>query len=248
MKRCGSMEDKQACKKENMKKGGIKVSKTVLKSLLILLISVLLTCEAGAQSTQVVPLKSGWNLISAPLNLAVWELGNESEAGNPLNVTPANCLSSIYRYNTTTGLFEKSDHFDDWGWWPATGSESFTKLEPGRGYWVMAKSDCNLTFTGTEPSDLNIALNKGWNLIGWYSISEALLGEEATVGNPLNVTPENSLTSIYRYSTASGQFEKSDHFDDWGWWPATGSENFTKLEPGRGYWVMAKNDCVWRGR
>ena len=77
-------------------------------------------------------------------------------------------------------------------------------------------------------------------------MEEALLGEESVVGDPLNVTPRNSLTSIYRYNSSSGLFEKCDHFDNWGWWPATSSESFTKLEPGRGYWVMAKNDCVWR--
>lgn len=110
----------------------------------------------------------------------------------------------------------------------------------------MAKNDCNMTFTGTAPSDLDITLNKSWNLIGWYSMQEALLGEESAVGDPLNATPKNSLTSIYRYNSSTSLFEKSDHFDDWGWWPATGSESFTILEPGRGYWVMAKNDCVWR--
>jgi len=61
-----------------------------------------------------------------------------------------------------------------------------------------------------------------------------------------HVKIQRGLTSIYRYNTTSGLFEKCDHFDNWGWWPATGSESFTKLEPGRGYWVMAKNDCVWR--
>ena len=205
-----------------------------------------ITKEVKVSSIISLPLAKGWNLISVPLNLTTWELGEEAVVGDPLNVTPKNSLTSIYRYNTTSGLFEKCDHFDNWGWWPATGSENFTKLEPGRGYWVMAKNDCNLTFTGTAPSDINVTLNLGWNLVGWYSMEEALLGEESVVGDPLNVTPRNSLTSIYRYNSSSGLFEKCDHFDDWGWWPATGSESFTKLEPGRGYWVMAKNDCVWR--
>lgn len=193
-----------------------------------------------------IPLTKGWNLISVPLNLTSWDLGEESVVGDPLNVTPKNSLASIYRYNTTSDLFEKCDHFDDWGWWQATGSESFAELEPGRGYWVMAKSECNLTFTGTPPSELNVALDTGWNLIGRYAMAEALLGQESVVGDPLNVTPKNSLSSIYMYNCSTGIFEKCDHFDDWGWWPATGSESFTELEPGRGYWVMAKNDCVWR--
>jgi parallel beta-helix repeat protein len=200
----------------------------------------------SAPTPYTISLKSGWNLISVPLDLTTWILGDESAVGNPLNVTPANCLSSIYRYNTTSALFEKSDHFTDWGWYPATGSESFTALEPGRGYWVMAQQDCSLTFTGAAPSHLDIPLYTGWNLIGWYSINEAPLGEEAAAGNPLNVTPANSLTSIYRYNTASALFEKSDHFDDWGWWSATGSESFTEIEPGKGYWVNAKNVAVWR--
>ena len=191
-----------------------------------------------------IPLTKGWNLISVPLNLTSWELGDESIVGDPLNITPKNSITSIYKYNTTSGLFEKCDHFDNWGWWPATGSESFTALESGSGYWVMTQQDCSLTFTGTAPSDLDVPLDAGWNLIGWYSMNEGALGNESEVGNPLNVTPSNSLTSIYRYNTTSALFEKSDHFDDWGWWPATGSENFAKLEPGRGYWVMAQNDAM----
>jgi len=193
-----------------------------------------------------IDLNLGWNLISVPLNLISWVLGEEAAVGEPLNVTPKNSLTSIYRYNTSTALFEKCDYFDDWGWWPATGSESFTELEPGRGYWVMAKNDCDLTFTGTEAYDIDVTLATDWNLIGWYSLEEALLGEEAVAGNPLDVTPTNSLTSIYRYNSSTELFEKCDHFDDWGWWPATGSGGFTELEPGRGYWVMAEHACVWR--
>jgi serine protease AprX len=201
--------------------------------------------KASSEDSISVHLHTGWNLISVPLELPTWELGEEDVVGNPLNVTPKNSLSSIYRYNATTGLFEKCDHFDDVGWWAATGSESFTKLEPGRGYWVMAKQDCDLTFTGTNPDDLNVGLDAGWNLVGWYSTYSALLGEEAVVKDPLNVTPKNSLSSIYQYNATTGLFEKCDHFDDVGWWAATGSESFTKLEPGRGYWVMAKNNCEW---
>ena len=101
-----------------------------------------ISLAAPALKTCTTSLTTGWNLISAPLNLTTWELGEEAVVGDPLNVTPKNSLTSIYRYNATSGLFKKCDHFDDWGWWPATGSESFTKLEPGRGYWVMAKNDC----------------------------------------------------------------------------------------------------------
>jgi hypothetical protein len=109
----------------------------------------------------------------------------------------------------------------------------------------MADGDCDLTFTGTAPSDLDISLDADWNCIGWYSTSKAQLGNKSLVGDPLNITPENSLTSIYRYNTTSKSFEKCTHYAGWGWEPATESESFTELESGRGYWVMAEGDCVW---
>ena len=199
----------------------------------------------GTTIQLVISLNSGWNLISAPLNLNIWELGEEAAVGDPLNVTPENSLTSIYRYNTTSGSFEKCTHYADWGWAPATGSKSFTELEPGRGYWVMAENDCDLTFTGIAPSDLDVPLDADWNCIGWYLTSAAELGEEAAVGNPLSIVPENSLTSIYRYNTTSELFEKCTHYAGWGWAPATGSEGFTELEPGRGYWAWAEDNCVW---
>ncbi|MCE8425605.1 MAG: hypothetical protein J5U17_07500 [Candidatus Methanoperedens sp.] len=195
--------------------------------------------------TFTISLKSGWNLISIPLNLTTWILGDESAVGNPLNVTPTNCLSSIYRYNSTSKLFEKSDHISNWGWWPAAGPVKFIELEPGRGYWVMAQQDFILTFTGTAPSDRDVHMASGWNLIGWYSMNEAALGEESVVGDPLNVTTRNSLTSIYQFNSTSDLFEKFDHIADWGWWPAPGPVRFAEMEPGRGYRVNAKNDAFF---
>jgi len=195
----------------------------------------------GGQTTYSIPLHTGWNLISVPLNLNTWELGEESVVGDPLNVTPENSLAAIYRYDNQSESFEMCIHYVDWGWYPET--ESFTELEPGRGYWLWAENDCTLTFTGTAPSDLDVSLDSGWNCVGWYSTSVAELGEGSMVDDPLNVTPENSLAAIYRYDNPSESFEMCIHYVDWGWYPATAS--FTELEPGRGYWLWAENDCLW---
>jgi uncharacterized repeat protein (TIGR01451 family) len=202
-------------------------------------------CEETQLCGHPVPIISGWNLISAPMNLNTWELGQESIVGDPLNVTPKNSLASIYRYNTTSELFEMCIHHEDWGWDTAIGSESFTELEPGRGYWVVADNGCTLTFTGTAPSDMDISLNAGWNCVGWYSTYVAELGQESLVVDPFDVTPDNSLASVYMYNTTSKSFEMCIHHEDWGWDTAIGSESFTELEPGKGYWVMADNDCEW---
>ena len=65
------------------------------------------------------------------------------------------------------------------------------------------KNDCDVTFTGIATFDIDASLATDWNLIGWYSAVEAILGEESVVGNPLDVTPTNSLTSVYRYKRLS---------------------------------------------
>ena len=102
-------------------------------------ITIFGSCDSEKYTT---PLKSGWNMISVPLNLTNWEPGEEAVIGDPSDVAPKNNLSSIYRCTSMSGSFEKCDHFGDWEWYPATGSEDFTGLEPGSGYYVIAKNEC----------------------------------------------------------------------------------------------------------
>jgi hypothetical protein len=113
------------------------------------------------------------------------------------------------------------------------------------GEYEITAEGVNTTLNVTAPSTCNISLTAGWILISVHlNRSSRVLGEEATVGDILCVTQNNSLTSIYRYNTTTVLFDKCDHLDDWGWWPATGSENFTELGQGRGYWVWANSGCV----
>ena len=199
------------------------------------------------------PIDENWNLVSMPLNLSILALGDESTAGNPLVVTPADSLVALWRWNATSQGFQKSDHIADYGWSPASGSESFTALEADRGYWIEANAsrcagfNCTVTFVGLVPIINNtISLAAEWNIVSWDSLNEPTLGQESIYGTPLPVIPNNSIYRIYRYNSSTDQWEKTDHYDDWGWDPASGaSAKFTTLQPDRGYYFRLNQSAAW---
>jgi hypothetical protein len=181
--------------------------------------------EPWNEDNILIPLNSGWNLISVPLNIDSWQIVDGTD---PLPV----CVSYIVRYNSTTLQFEMAMRDGD-GW--QFFGESF-ELEPGMGYWAWAEGPCIITFTGAEPSGFDMHLNHGWNLIGWYSTSTASLISGA---DPLPVC----MSYIVRYNSTSLQFEMAIRDGD-GW--QFFGESF-ELEPGMGYWawVDTKVGCDW---
>jgi hypothetical protein len=179
----------------------------------------------ASQVNILIPLNSGWNLISVPLNIDSWQLVGGTD---PLPV----CVSYIVRYNSETLQFEMA--MRDGDSWLFTGP-SF-ELEPGMGYWAWAEEPCTLIFTGTEPSGFDMHLNHGWNLIGWYSTSTAPLISGA---DPLPVC----MSYIVRYNSTTLQFEMAMRDGDS--WLFTGPS--FELKPGMGYWawVDTEGGCDW---
>jgi hypothetical protein len=49
---------------------------------------------------------------------------------------------------------------------PATGYESVTALEPGRGYWINLPASTTRTVSGTQPSSMQVELPSGWSMLG----------------------------------------------------------------------------------
>jgi hypothetical protein len=187
-----------------------------------------------------------WSLISVPVNVSLWELANGTNAGINLSVQPAGCLNKIYRYNES-GDWQSIDYEHEGGiWLPATGSEDFTMLEAGKGYYFESSTACNVTFLGSVPTgNLNIPLNSGYNLKGWFSPNTSTLGEEAIYGNPVQVSPADSITYIHRYDPDSDTFELTQYFSGWGYYAPRQYEDFTSLEPTRAYWIETNQECTW---
>jgi hypothetical protein len=196
-----------------------------------------------------------WNLISLPLNITNFELNNGTNNGYDLPVKPLYCIKSLWYYNSTTGEFKRTD-YNGSAWIPAAGSENFTSLESGRGYWAEVNQSCNLTFVGEIPTtNLTIRLDEGWNLVGWYSSNSSNLPMTSAATGwsqpeppyyPVNVNPSGAVRAIDRYNSITDRFEVTLHYGgNWGWWPSSNNPDFTALEPTRGYYFDVAPAATW---
>jgi hypothetical protein len=196
---------------------------------------------AGKHTTQ---LLSSWNLISMPFNQSNWLLNNGVNNGRDLLTVPGDCLLSLWRYDAAGQAYERTDYVER-EWIPATGSESFTSLEHGRGYWAETAESCDLTFYGIVPTEpKEYSLEEYWNIMGQFSSKEQDLGDESIV-KVIDVDPENSVSVILRYNTTRNKFDVTVHYPGYGWWPSWNNQDFIRLSPMMGYYFDAEQPAVW---
>jgi len=106
-------------------------------------------------------------------------------------------------------------------WDPASKSYTIpTDIDPDKGYWALVLSDTNIAISGTPVQSWTSNITQGWNMIG------SVYGLNVTFTDP-DDTPDSSVEG-YAY-----------------WWNPTGkSYDYTTLiEPMKGYWVIALQDC-----
>ncbi len=93
-------------------------------------------------------------------------------------------------------------------------------IEAEKGYWVAVTEDTTITVSGTPIETWTTNITAGWNMIGSVSTN-------SSIADP-NDDPDGSvIPPTY-------------------WWdPVTKSYvTTTDIEPGKGYWVAAVNDCT----
>ena len=78
----------------------------------------------------------GWYSQETPV------LGDESQYGVAIPVTPSDCITYLHRYDEDADRYELTQHFAGWGWWPPPQYSGFTALEPGKGYWIETSQSC----------------------------------------------------------------------------------------------------------
>jgi hypothetical protein len=95
-----------------------------------------------------------------------------------------------------------------------------TTVEPDTGYWVAVTGNETITVTGVSVTTWTSDIKPGWNMIGSVI-------SNASITNP-NDNPDNSVQS-FAY-----------------WWnPDTKTYVFTtEIQPGKGYWVAATQNCT----
>lgn len=169
----------------------------------------------------------GWNMVSCPLQPSP----NDPDSVFGDEAWNENCPTCIsYWYSTWTG----SGNPDAAGHWVGV-----TTVNPGSGlflYSFMTTEPTDATGTNITDASYSLYLNPGWNLIGNpYGTSANL--------SACNVT-YNSVTKSYADAVAAGWIESAIYI-----WNGTTYIDYAyndpdpaKLEPWKGYWIMAYYD------
>ncbi len=105
----------------------------------------------------VIPLNSGWNLISLPL------AQNDTRIPEALKSIEGK-YNIIYWYDAKNGIWRSS-------------STSLTDINRTMGLWIHMKNACNLSIVSTVPESTDIALYEGWNLVGYPSLKTRNLND-----------------------------------------------------------------------
>jgi len=161
---------------------------------------------ANAGNYAIIPLTAGWNLISFNVT---------PSAGNAITDVLAPIMSDLI----------VAQGFDSGGlsYYPGGAQNTLHTMDVEHGYWLKVGSDTTLSIAGTRVSTSTtpIALQTGWNLVGYLSNTPQPLG--------------TALHSINGKYTAVLSFEQGA--ESWYAVLPTSMNTLTVMYPRRGYWI-----------
>jgi hypothetical protein len=163
-------------------------------------------------------LEEGWNLVSFP-NIVT-------------DTTLENVLNSISGDYDTVEFYNSSDTLDSWKHYHSAKSPSLNdldNLDNKMGFWIHVTnpSGTDLMVGGDAPSSpQQVSLNAGWNLVGYPSATTRLRDDALN-----NLDFGVQIDAIQYYDTATGRIKDLGVGDS--------------MEPGKGYWMYATQNCDW---
>ena len=164
-------------------------------------------------------LYKGWNLVSVPR-----ELENPSIEAVFEGVTS---VARVYYYDPTSEEWRWAIYDD--GEWDTSGG--LTTIDDGKGYWIYATAETNVTLTLKEIEPPYVPptyqIKAGWNMIGYTSINL-----QPTMNVTTYLSSLNSWTVIYKYDTSSGTFYMAK----------PGYYQFNDVALTEGYWLYSEID------
>ena len=178
----------------------------------------------SSASSQVIPLNSGWNLISIQVGSPVTPEQFKSVMLHP------DRLQQVWGY-VPSGNSATPGHWNAFRASPPPGYQSDLNLiEPGKGYWVKVSQSTSVSLSGS-PWDGSLDLLAGWNLVGFPGVN-------------LAANEEQELSAVFGANWSRIQ-------QVWSWNPATQQhvgydltaipqlKDLAKIQPAAGYWVYA---------
>ncbi len=163
-------------------------------------------------------LQPGWNLISLPINI-------ENTSIDAFLNKISGKYESIWSWDIQNEWKKNIYNAPYW-------LNDLKEIQPGKGYWVKMLSQATINISGQKLNDYNIQLSKGWNLVGFNSLTQ--------------MTVNDALSSITGYYDSI-----------WGYDPQLSNwkkliigapsqvNNLSVLKPGEGYWIETRNNIIW---
>ena len=202
-------------------------------------------------TSQRIPLRAGWNLVSFSVNVCTYDSDNSPNVNMISGVqyqkvqSIGDVLSSIAGKYTTVSSFDKdfAHTFD-----PDPAMADFNDLHylaPGYGYWIKMSEAAVLEIDGSRVSPSGaIVLNPGWNLVGyWPDVGKHDCPNVPAVDLPEDACFEkiDSIKTVIhsidgKYTTVSSFDKDYAHTFD----PDPAMADFNDLHymaPGYGYWI-----------
>ena len=112
---------------------------------------------------------------------------------------------------------------------------SLTGIDEKMGFWIEMNAADTLTVVGTAPGSSNIAINSGWNLVGFPAPANHVLPDAFSLHG---VGSDTFL--VYSYHANDSDLWKL--FDSTA--PAYRND-LTAMAPGWGYWVKSASTHTW---
>ncbi len=170
------------------------------------------------------PLEKGWNMISVPINQS--------------DTSFKKVLEYIQGKYRTVLCYNASDANDPWKnhhvpkvGTPLEDCNDLHNIDRTMGFWIYMEKNDVLSLVGRVPipTTTTIKLKKGWNLVGYPSLTQRYPGQPAFLPAECNL--------VLFYNATSSMWEDYD--------PGSGSGTILNMNPGNGFWVHVKSDCTW---
>lgn len=162
-------------------------------------------------------LKSGWNLV-----------GSNQDNININSSIPT--AKTVWKYNNDWQVTSPNGDLND----TINNSDfsTFSTVNSGEGFWVNIEQDTNITLSGETPSNMDLNLKSGWNLVSLKGDSDVNMSQYLT---------DNSIQIVWKYENNNWQAYSPDPTIS-----NTISNNqitpLTKLNIGDGFWVNSNTD------
>ncbi|NLG51076.1 MAG: hypothetical protein GX552_13295, partial [Chloroflexi bacterium] len=190
-------------------------------------------------------LHKGWNLISSPL---LPENANITDILAPV----AGVYDSVYTYDASNG----ANPWRRYNPMAAPALQTLNAIDEKMGLWIHVEKDTTLPIEGAAPSAVSIPLYKGWNLVGYPSLTprsvqdafSSIAGAYDLVYTLDSTDPWQSYDAALAAATgaaATGAAATADAATSGAVAANSALNGLAQMEPGKGYWVRVKQDCVW---